>query len=157
MPVPGPGRLSTMPHPRGGQHLDGELRALRRAGVDVLVCLQTAVERRHLGLRDEPAAAVRAGLEFHQLPIVDFGVPGHAEAGPLLDLLAGRLTAGRHVAVHCLGGVGRSSLVAAVLLVRSGIPVERVWGLVAAARGCPVPETEQQRQWLDHPLAGGRG
>ena len=159
IPVPPPARLSTMPRPRGGERLDDEMLAVRRAGVDILVCLLTTAERDELELSGEPDAATRAGLEFHAFPIVDFGVPGPGQARPLLDLLASRLRAGRHVAVHCRGGIGRSSLIAAALLVRLGIPTEQAWQVIAEARGVPVPETEQQRRWLDthhdhHPPAG---
>lgn len=113
IPVPPPARLSIMPRPRGNEWLDDEMVALRQAGVDVLVCLQTAAEREELGLVDEPDAASRAGLSFYELPIEDFGVPDRTEVEPLLNTLLQRLTAGEHVAVHCRGGVGRSSLIAA--------------------------------------------
>jgi protein-tyrosine phosphatase len=148
IPAPPPGRLSIMPRPRGGGRLDGELRDLRAAGVDVLVCLLPATERRLLGLAGEPAAAARAGLAFHAFPIRDFGVPDPGATAALVDTLAAEYRAGRHIAIHCRGGIGRSSLVAAALLVRLGTPVERVWQVIGAARGHPVPETAAQRRWL---------
>ena len=40
----GPGRLSTMARPRGGDWLADEMAALRRRGVDVLVCALTDPE-----------------------------------------------------------------------------------------------------------------
>ena len=149
IPVPPPARLSTMPRPRGGDWLDDEMLAMRRVGVDVLVCLLTAAERDEMALSGEPAAAIRAGLEFHAFPIADFGVPDPGQVRPLLDILASRLRAGQHVAVHCRGGVGRSSLIAAALLVRLGSPAAQAWEVIAQARGVPVPETEEQRRWLD--------
>jgi protein-tyrosine phosphatase len=149
IPVPPPARLSTMPRPRGGDRLDDEMLALRHDGVDILVCLLTSAERDELALAQEPAAATRAGLDFHAFPVVDFGVPDRAEIQPLLDLLTSRLEEGRHVAVHCRGGIGRSSLIAAALLVQLGSSVEEAWQVIAEARGVPVPETDEQRRWLD--------
>lgn len=137
-----------MPRPRGHDELSDDMTALRDAGVDVLVCLQPASERELAGLADEPDAALRAGLEFLAFPIVDFGVPDHAQVGPLLDTLILRLNAGRHVVVHCYGGVGRSSVIAGALLVRLGTSAERAWQIIAQARGRPVPETDAQRHWL---------
>ena len=142
------GLLSTMAQPPGGDALAGALAQLRLAGVDVLVSLQTDGERQEARLADEPAAAVRAGLEFHELPIVDFGVPEHAAVAPLVDLLVARLAAGRHVAVHCWAGIGRSSLIAGAVLVRLGVPSLRAWTIIGEARGCRVPETDEQRDWL---------
>jgi protein-tyrosine phosphatase len=59
------------------------------------------------------------------------------------------------VAVHCWGGVGRSSLVAAALLVLRGSTAQAAWHRVAYARGVPVPETDEQRDWVAR-LAAGR-
>src|SRR5688500_11717000 len=94
---PPPGRVSIMPRPRGDDWLDRELVALRESGVDVLVCLQTAAEGEERGLADEPAAAGRAGLEFYDFPINDFGVPERSEAEVLLEVLAVRYRQGGHI------------------------------------------------------------
>ena len=142
-----PGTLSTMAAPQGD--LDVVLPTLRGYGVDTLVSLLPPEQASMLFLTDEPNAAYRAGLEFRSLPVPDFGVPDYAEfAGPLREL-SDELTAGRHVAVHCWGGVGRSSLVAAALLVLRGSTAEAAWHRVAYARGVPVPETDEQRDWID--------
>jgi hypothetical protein len=137
-----------MAQPSGGDALAEAMAELRRAGVDLLVSLQTDGERHESRLLDEPAAAVQAGLEFHELPIVDFGVPERSAVAPLVDLLVARLRAGRHVAVHCWAGIGRSSLVAGAILVRLGVPSQRAWVVIGEARGCRVPETDEQREWL---------
>jgi protein-tyrosine phosphatase len=65
-----------------------------------------------------------------------------------VDELVARITAGGHVVVHCRAGIGRSSLIAAVVLVRLGVDVDVAWEVVAAARGVPVPETDDQRRWV---------
>jgi protein-tyrosine phosphatase len=152
MPLPPrlAGRLSTMAQPYPDR-LDEQFSALRADGVDVVVSLQPAAERRAAGLAEEPAAAARAGLEFHELPVVDFGVPDRAEATPVIEVLCDRIRAGRHVVVHCAGGIGRSSVVSGAILVRLGVPAADVWRLISAARGCEVPETDEQRAWLIDP------
>lgn len=68
-----PGRIATMTRPRGGDWLADELSALRRAAVDVLVCLLTPVELDELELAADGRMARAAGLEFHSFPIVDCG------------------------------------------------------------------------------------
>ena len=65
-----------------------------------------------------------------------------------VEMLVSALTAGRHVVIHCRAGIGRASLVAGALLVAEGLEPERAWQRLAAARGLPVPDTDQQRQWL---------
>ena len=148
IPLPTPvGRLSTMARPRGDDWLDDEMIGLREAGVDVLVSLQSDVERRELGLLDEGPAAQRAGMLFHHFPVPDFGVPDRSAFEPLLATLVTDLSQGRHVAVHCRAGIGRSSVVAAAILVRLGAAPDAAWEAISAARGLSVPETDEQRAW----------
>ena len=62
--------------------------------------------------------------------------------------LRARHRAGHSIGVHCRMGIGRSSLLLAALLVRSGTSPEDAFQLISAARGLPVPDTDEQRQWL---------
>ena len=143
-----PGTLSTMPAPAGGADLGPAVAELARDGVDVLVSLLPPEQATGLGLAGEEAAAVDAGLAFRVFPIPDFGVPDRASAEAVLELVGGDLDRGKHVAVHCWGGVGRSSLVAAALLVARGTDADAAWARIAEARGVPVPETDEQRAWV---------
>ncbi|PSL55341.1 methyltransferase family protein [Saccharothrix carnea] len=136
-----PGVLSTMGHPYSLEHI-AELGA---AGVDTIVCALTETELAELDLTDAPEAARDAGITFHWVPIPDFGVPATI---PELDDALAEMRAGRHVLVHCWGGIGRSSLLAGALLVLDGASPEAAWQAIAEARGRDVPETDEQRAWL---------
>jgi protein-tyrosine phosphatase len=144
---PGPGRVSTMARPRGGDWLEDEMTALRRSGVDILVCALTRPELHDLGLAEEPQAAAAAGLRFVAVPITDRTVPELATVLPTLDTLAEQLREGAHIVTHCRAGIGRSSLLAAALLILSGIGPDISWDLIERARGLAVPDTAEQREW----------
>src|SRR5215467_5091627 len=146
---PTPGRLATMARPLGHGSLDREMAALRASGVDVVVSLQAADERAEAGLTGEPDAVRRAGLEFRELPIRDMDVPGVAAARAVVDAVVGDLRAGRNVVVHCWAGIGRSSTIAAAVLIRLGASAADACETVSGARGMRVPETQEQRAWLD--------
>jgi protein-tyrosine phosphatase len=143
------GRLATMAHPAGGDRLDTEMAALRTAGVDVLVSLQTATEQAEIGLTGEAAAAARAGIEFRHLPITDMGVPDVATIASAISAMSDDLASGRHVVIHCWAGIGRSSTIAAAVLIQFGATAAEACATVSAARGMRVPETLTQREWLD--------
>lgn len=145
--LPGPGRLSTMAKPRGADWLDDEMRGLREAGVDVLVCALTGPERDELGLSDEERAATAAGLRFVSVPIPDRTVPDPATVLPTLRELSDRLGAGAHVVTHCRAGIGRASLLAATLLILRGTDPDTAWDALEKARGLAVPDTPEQRAW----------
>lgn len=150
--VPGPwrGRLGIVPRPRGGDWLGDEVSAWREAGLAIIVSLLTSEEVAELDLEGEPEISRRAGLEFHSLPIPDLGVPpSRAAMADLAEALERALSAGKNVAVHCRQGIGRSSLAVASVLVTVGIPPDEAFREIAVARGTQVPETIEQRRWVE--------
>ena len=149
----GPGRLWTMPAPNGAR-LPDELDALRRAGVNTLVSLLDDREADALDLAGEAGAASAVGVRFVQLPTSDFGVPDADDALAVARGVRDDLLVGRGVAIHCRAGIGRSSLLAAVVLRLEGVRPAEAWALIGRARGVPVPETQAQRDFLDELDAG---
>jgi protein-tyrosine phosphatase len=146
---PAYGRLSIMARPCGGDWLADEIAALRQAGVDVLVSLLTPTETAELDLTEEVAECSRQALEFLALPIEDRGVPASmTQVAALVDHLDAALRQGKHVALHCRQGIGRSSLIAACVLAKRGLSVDDVFEQLATVRGRPVPDTDQQRAWV---------
>jgi protein-tyrosine phosphatase len=63
-------------------------------------------------------------------------------------MLANLLRGGQSVVIHCRQGVGRSALIAACVLVLNGVSVDKAFELIENARGCSVPDTEEQREWV---------
>lgn len=143
------GRLAVLPRPRGGDWLEDEVRSLRAAGVDVLVSLLTREEVEELELLDEAASCAAGSMEFVSFPFADRGVPAsEAETLALVRRLAALVAGGKAVAVHCRQGVGWSALVAACVLASLGERPSAAFERIAAARGCPVPDTAEQREWV---------
>lgn len=149
--VEGPwaGRLAVLPRPRGGDWLADEISAWRRAGVDVVVSLLTQTESADLGLHSEADLSGAHGIQFVSFPISDRGVPTSRRAvGTLVCQLDELLRAGKNVAIHCRQGIGRAPLITACLLVNAGADANTAIQRVIAARGCPVPETAEQSDWV---------
>jgi protein-tyrosine phosphatase len=143
------GRLAVMPRPRGGDWLGDEIRSLRAAGVDVLVSLLVSEEVAELNLAEEAACCAVGGINFISFPIADRDVPASApDTLALVRRLAADLTGGKGVAVHCRQGVGRSALIAACVLTSLGDRPDAAFERTARARGCPVPDTPEQRAWV---------
>jgi protein-tyrosine phosphatase len=140
-----PGTLSTMASPRGLGRLEEDMRGLAAAGVGVLVSLLTDDEMAELGLTAQAETARAAGLDFHRLPTPDRHVPDRDLGLALADRLRGHLAQGAGVAIHCRYGIGRSSTLAAMVMVREGTQPEHALALISAARGMPVPDTGPQR------------
>ncbi len=145
-----PGRLAIMPRPRAGDWLDDELRSLREQGVEVLLTLLTEPELAELELTELPEHCRWAGIDWLHLPIPDRSVPPNGQVTrDILDRLRRDLAEDKGVGIQCRAGIGRSATIAAVLPVGSGMSVDMAFERVATARGCPVPDTDEQRVWVE--------
>jgi len=142
-------QLAIVPKPAGGDLLDTEMLLLREAGIDVVVSMLQKDEAQSLGLEHEETSANYAGLLFINFPVPDGSIPPDK---PLFDEflkhLEDHLASGKRIGIHCHGCIGRSPVTLASLLVRSGVPHESAWLQIASSRGCPVPATEEQREWV---------
>jgi protein-tyrosine phosphatase len=146
---PWPGRLAISPRPRGGDWLEDEIRAWSQSGIDVVVSLLTSDETNDLDLDQEAALCRAHNLSFISFPIEDRRVPtSRNDALRLVNVIASLLVDGHNIVIHCRGGIGRSGLLAASLLVCAGFDAEEAIRRVSVARGFSVPETAQQIQWV---------
>ena len=140
------GRLALSARPRNGDELALDMQAYAQAGISTVLSLLTDDEILTLSLLDEPAQCALAGMTFLRWPIEDRSAPEQVPL-ELLEIVAQRVADGEAVLVHCRAGIGRSALVAVVLLAHLGVPPDDAWHRIADARGCPVPDTEEQRLW----------
>jgi len=89
-------------------------------------------------------------MRFLSLPIPDRQVPrADSEVRTTVEKLDADLSAGKNVIIHCRQGIGRTGLVAACLLITKGLSPGAAIDSLSAARGLPIPETSEQRQWVD--------
>jgi protein-tyrosine phosphatase len=147
---PWPGKLAVATCPRGGKWLSEEFARWRREGVDTVLSLLTPQDQQVLDLRYEAIEAEANGMEFWSFPIPDHDVPhSDVQLARVLESLDKELASGTNVAVHCFAGIGRSGLVAACLLVTKGLDSKTAMSQVSDARGISVPETPEQRLWVD--------
>ncbi len=151
------GKLALAARPRGGDWLEGELAAWKRSGIDTIVSLLTPDEEQEFALTDEGLQAKAKGITFLSLPIRDRRVPDPGtDLNSTLQRMDAVLSSGRNVLVHCRQGIGRTGLVASSLLINKGMDAESAVELVSTARGIPVPETSEQRHWIDEFAAESR-
>ena len=148
---PWPGKLALAARPRGGEWLEDEITSWQREGVNTVFSLLTDEEERDLDIASEEAEAKAHSMKFISYPIPDRQVPdSEANLGKALQKLEAELAAGRNVVLHCRQGIGRTGLVAACLLLTKGIDPQTAVTRLSAARGTSIPETPEQRRWIDH-------
>ncbi|MGB8031250.1 MAG: hypothetical protein WCF30_16485 [Terracidiphilus sp.] len=141
--------LAVVLRPRDNESLKQDLLRFRQSGVEVLVSLLEPSEAIWLGLRDEGPLAEAAGMHFLSYPILDVHVPANvASFRAFVAGLADRLRAGERIGVHCRGSIGRSTVTAACTLIHMGWNAKDALRAIEVARGCGVPDTEEQLRWI---------
>jgi len=154
---PWTGRLALAARPRGGDWLEDELATWHRAGIDVIASMLTPEEEQDLDLQQEGTLARALGMRFVSLPIPDRETPpSEALASATIEDLSRMLGRGMKVMIHCRQGVGRAGMIAACLLITNGIPVKCALESLSAVRGIPIPETQEQCEWIDRFAASSR-
>jgi protein-tyrosine phosphatase len=143
-----PHRVAIVARPRGGDWLEDDIKRLSSEGIGVLVSMLTPEESVELGLSDEGKFCDQFGISFSNLPIADRSVPNEFEIGAPLDTLVKQVQLGKGVGFHCRAGIGRSSMLAALVLGRLGWTTDAAFRAISEPRGCPVPDTLEQEQWV---------
>ncbi|UPQ87865.1 cyclin-dependent kinase inhibitor 3 family protein [Vibrio sinaloensis] len=120
-----------------GVDLNTSLAQLKQQGVEAIV---TALDDAELASKQVEALgreAQQLGMQWFQIEIEDDCAPGEGfaakwqQASPVLHKIVDR---GGKVAMHCMGGSGRTGLFAAHLLLEKEWPLERIIEQVQALR-----------------------
>lgn len=127
--------------------LDSDLRSIQEWGASILVTLMEPHELEAFKVVDLPDR-VPDGITHLILPIVDGGVPDQPweqawdRLGPQVR---STLREGNKIVVHCRGGLGRTGLVTARLLVEFGMDPELAIKAVRKARPGAIENAVQEK------------
>lgn len=93
--------------------------------------------------------AARRRIEVHRLPIRDVSVPASvACVVPLVKSIGAWASDAQTVAIHCIGGLGRTGTIAGCFLVEQGFAAEEALKLLGEVRASNCPETAEQRRFV---------
>jgi ADP-ribosyl-[dinitrogen reductase] hydrolase len=144
-----PGKVD--PYPMSGEawdrQLDVDLDLIRNHKATTLVTLLENHEFRRLKVQGLGEATRLRGMAWLHLPIVDGGTPDKKFEN--LWFTAGKelhaeLSGGALIVLHCRGGLGRTGIIAARLLMEKGVPVEEAIEMIRAARPGAIENDEQE-------------
>ena len=145
----GQGYLAVMAHPASAGDLEAAIAALSAQDIQQVVSLLETEEAQTLGLEREAELVKQLSMSFLSFPIADMGLPGSTDKFARLSRrLYRQIEAGTNSLVHCRGGIGRSGLLAAAVLLHGGLEVQQALAEVARKRARQVPETSEQGAWL---------
>ena len=145
------GRLAVSPLP-GSSMIQrspaADLATIRQEGVDQIVCLMEDHEFVKWDAAELLGSYQRAGFGVQRFPIPDHGVCDVADMRAIVRWLSDRLAGGDSVLVHCVGGLGRSGIVAACYLVAEGLSAEQAIAEVRLVRSPYAIETAEQEEFV---------
>ena len=70
------------------------------------------------------------------------------DTNKLIDTLVQKIEEGQSVVIHCRMGIGRSSIIAASVLLKYKLKAKDIIKNISSIRGLKVPDTDKQLSWL---------
>ena len=126
--------------------LDTDLQVIVDWGATAIISLIEEHEFVELDVTELPMKIKKAGIEWHHLPIKDRGIPTESfeeEWNSFGKRVHDILHSGEKIVIHCMGGLGRTGLVAARLLVELGETTDNSINRVRLARRGAIETLEQ--------------
>lgn len=129
-----------------------DLRVIHDWGATTVVTLIEDHEFRLLGIEDLGEEVNRQGMDWMHLPICDVDIPDERFeiaweiAGPTLHR---RVDNGEGILIHCRGGLGRTGVVAGLILVERGFDPRDAINQVRAVRPHAIETRAQERYVLN--------
>ncbi|NTU52291.1 MAG: phosphatase [Chlorobiaceae bacterium] len=129
------------------RNLEIDISAIQDWGAAVIVTLMEQFELDLLGVPHLGNVIQEAGIEWVHLPIRDISVPDETfqkDWPSQAKALQRRLSNGEHILFHCRGGLGRTGLVAGLLLLDLGWDANNAINTVREVRPGAIETTEQE-------------
>ncbi len=125
-----------------------DLKEIKKQQIDCVVSLITKDEMDMYGVPDLLEAYKKQGIESLHVPIIDQKIPVKAEIETINTFIRAQQTQHKKVLIHCLGGLGRSGLVAACYLKSLGYASEDAVKTIREARTTRAIESAEQEKFV---------
>ena len=153
----GEGILALSPLPGRSGDYAADLEHLREWQPAMLITLTSTAEMVEMGAIGLGQDMQDRGARWFHLPIPDFGVPGpevNAKWPEVSRVARQALRGGGRVLIHCMGGCGRSGMMALRLMIEAGEPADAALAHLRRIRPCAI-ETDAQMKWAVTPTPSG--
>ena len=151
-----PGQLFIMPKP-SGEWLREDAQYYHTMGVDLVISMLEQDEAAELSLQEEGRVCSDNHMDFLNFPIPDRCLPDRDDFKELISIVRSRLEKNEVIAVHCRAGIGRSGMLVCVVLAGFIGSALKAIEVVSRARRVEVPDTPEQRAFIESVVADLEG
>jgi len=131
------------------RNLSLDISSMQHDGVRRVLCLVSPDEFHRYGVPTLLQEYEQAGFQVLHEPVVDGGVPNQDQLQRICDWLSEAAGLGQKTAIHCVGGLGRSGLIAASWLrLVHGLSTADAIALVRRVRSPRAVETRAQEAFI---------
>ncbi|CAL8274336.1 unnamed protein product [Merluccius merluccius] len=132
------------------RNLQRDVEELQNQGVQDVFVFCTRGELHKYRVPSLLDAYQRQGFRVHHQPFPDGGAPEHEQCGQILQELQLSLEDHRRTVIHCYGGLGRSGLIAACLLLQLSVSMtaNKAIEILRELRGRGAIQTVKQYNFL---------
>ena len=130
--------------------IDEDLKQLRKYGVDTIIPLLSDDEFVHYGVSDLLEKYQDYDFNVHRLPIMDQLTSSEEEMQEMVNYLDKLIQNSEKVLIHCVGGLGRSGLVAASYLKYKGLSANEAIRAIRKTRGPRAIESKKQEEFVQN-------
>ncbi|XP_028845622.1 cyclin-dependent kinase inhibitor 3 [Denticeps clupeoides] len=132
------------------RNLQTDVGELQNQGVEDIFVFCTRGELQRYRVPCLLEAYTQRGLTVHHLPFPDGGTPELPQCCQILEELQASLQASRRTVIHCYGGLGRSGLIAACLLLQLSVSMtpNKAIEILRELRGAGAIQTVKQYNFL---------
>jgi protein-tyrosine phosphatase len=90
-----------------------------------------------------------AGFEIMHLPINDQKTPSVQEVSDIINFISLKFVENKKILIHCVGGLGRSGMIAACYLKSIGLNSKDAIGIIREVRTVRAIETIEQETFVN--------
>jgi protein-tyrosine phosphatase len=129
--------------------MENDLNHIKNSGFDTVVTLLSKDEYHHYGVPDLVTQYHKYGINCFELSIIDQGTPSIEDMKKVTKYINTKLNNGSKVLMHCVGGLGRSGMVAACYLKEyKEVKSEESIQLIREARSKRAIESKVQEEFV---------
>ena len=136
--------------PGMGKDLLGDIQIIKDLNIKCLISLVEENELTHLGAKHLFKELNKNNIKWIHFELINFGIPNlnqYDELNSHIKTISQRILNGDNIYIHCMAGLGRTGMIAALILTKLGLSAQQSIKVIRDNRPGSI-ETEAQENFV---------